>query len=161
MKLIERPIYTERIIPFIDKQVIKVLTGQRRVGKSYIMMQLIEHIKGNVDQANIIYINMEMEDFAMITTHIELNNYLKDKWIEDRPNYLFIDEVQEIDSFERSLRSLLTKGTCDIYCTGSNANMLSGELATHLSGRYVAFQIHSLSFRELLYFHYLANTFQQ
>ena len=160
MKLIKRPIYTSRIIPFIDKQVIKVLTGQRRVGKSHIMMQMIDHIRDTVDQANIVYINMEMEEFVTITTHDELNEYLKDKWIKEKPNYLFIDEIQEIKSFERTLRSLLAKGTCDIYCTGSNANMLSGELATHLSGRYVAFQIHSLTYREFLMFHEIQNSFE-
>lgn len=160
MKLIERPIYTNRIIPFIDKQVIKVLTGQRRVGKSYVMMQLMGHIRDTVADANIIYINMEMEDFIPITSNIELNEYLRDKWIEGKPNYLFIDEVQEIASFERSLRSLLAKNTCDIYCTGSNANILSGELATHLSGRYVAFHIHSLNYQEFLQFHGLENSFE-
>lgn len=160
MKLIKRPIYTKRIVPFIDKPVIKVLTGQRRVGKSHIMMQLIEHIKNTVDHANIVYINMELEENMSITSHNELNEYVKDKWVEDKPNYLFIDEVQEIKSFERSLRSLLAEGTCDIYCTGSNANMLSGELATHLSGRYVTFHIHALSYREFLEFHDLQRTFE-
>lgn len=157
MKIIERPIYTNRVIPFIDKQVIKVLTGQRRVGKSYVMMQLMDHIRNTVADANIIYINMEMDDFNQITSNIELNEYLKDKWIAGKPNYLFIDEVQEVVSFQRTLRSLLAKNTCDIYCTGSNATMLSGELATHLSGRYVAFHIHSLSYREFLQFHGLDN----
>lgn len=158
MKLIDRPFYTERIIPFIDKPVIKVLTGQRRVGKSYVMLQLMNHIQKTVQEANIIYINMEMEDYFRIRSNIELNAYLKDKWVEGKPNYLFIDEVQEIASFERTLRSLLAKNTCDIYCTGSNANMLSGELATHLSGRYVAFHIHSLNYQEFLLFHSLENS---
>ncbi len=158
MKLIERPTYTKRIIPFIDKPVIKVLTGQRRVGKSYVMLQLMNHIRNTVEEANIIYINMEMEDFVQIKSNIELNAYLKDKWIDGKPNYLFIDEVQEVVSFERTLRSLLAKNTCDIYCTGSNANMLSGELATHLSGRYIAVHIHSLNYQEFLLFHTLENS---
>ncbi len=158
MKLIDRPIYTNRIIPFIHKPVIKVLTGQRRVGKSYVMLQLMDHIRNTVAEANIVYINMELEDFVHIKNNTDLNEYLKDKWIDGKANYLFIDEVQEIASFERTLRSLLTKNTCDIYCTGSNANMLSGELATHLSGRYVAFAIHSLSYREFLLFHALENS---
>lgn len=158
MKLIERPRYTNRIIPFIDKPVIKVLTGQRRVGKSYVMLQLMDHIRNTVTGANIIYINMEMEDFIHIKSNIELNAYLENKWINGQPNYLFIDEVQEVSSFERTLRSLLAKRTCDIYCTGSNANMLSGELATHLSGRYVSFHIHSLNYQEFLQFHQLKNS---
>lgn len=160
MKSIKRPIYLNRIIPFIDKQIIKVLTGQRRVGKSFVMMQLMDHIKTTVTDANIVYINMEMEDYMSIITDKDLNDYLKDKWIEGKPNYLFIDEVQEIKSFERSLRSLLAKNTCDIYCTGSNANMLSGELATHLSGRYIAFRINSLSYSEFLQFHGFQNSFE-
>jgi len=160
MKLIERPRYTNRILPFIDKPVIKVLTGQRRVGKSYVMIQLMNHIRDTVQEANIVYINMEMEDFAHIKSNIELNAYLEEKWIDGKPNYFFIDEVQEVASFERTLRSLLAKGTCDIYCTGSNANMLSGELSTHLSGRYVAFHIHSLNYQEFLLFHSLENSIE-
>jgi predicted AAA+ superfamily ATPase len=160
MNLIERPAYTKRILPFINKPIIKVLTGQRRVGKSYIMMQLMEHIRSSDPEANIVYINMELDDFLSIKTHTDLNLYLKDKFTKGRNNYFFIDEVQEVASFERSLRSLLAKNTCDIYCTGSNANMLSGELATQLSGRYVAFQVHSLSYREFLQFHELDNQFE-
>lgn len=160
MKLIDRPLYTKRIIPFINKPVIKVLTGQRRVGKSYVMMQLMNHIRDTVEEANIVYINMEMEDFSHIKSNIEINAYLEDKWMDERPNYFFIDEVQEVTSFERTLRSLLAKGICDIYCTGSNANMLSGELATHLSGRYVAFHIHSLNYQEFLLFHSLENSIE-
>jgi predicted AAA+ superfamily ATPase len=157
MKLIQRPIYTTRIIPFINKQVIKVLTGQRRVGKSYVMLQLMEHIRNTDQQANIIYINMELDDYIHIRTHVDLSAYLKDKFIEGKNNYFFIDEVQEVQEFERTLRSLLAKGTCDIYCTGSNANMLSGELATYLAGRYLIFHIHSLSYQEFLQFHQLEN----
>jgi len=157
MKLIQRPIYTTRIIPFINKQVIKVLTGQRRVGKSYVMLQLMEHIRNTDQQANIIYINMELDDYIHIRTHVDLSAYLKDKFIEGKNNYFFIDEVQEVQEFERTLRSLLAKGTCDIYCTGSNANMLSGELATYLAGRYLVFHIHSLSYQEFLQFHQLEN----
>lgn len=157
MKLIQRPIYTTRIIPFINKQVIKVLTGQRRVGKSYVMLQLMEHIRNMDQQANIIYINMELDDYIHIRTHVDLSAYLKDKFIEGKNNYFFIDEVQEVQEFERTLRSLLAKGTCDIYCTGSNANMLSGELATYLAGRYLVFHIHSLSYQEFLQFHQLEN----
>jgi predicted AAA+ superfamily ATPase len=153
MKLIQRPIYTDRIIPFINKQVIKVLTGQRRVGKSYVMLQLMEHIRRTDHEANIIYVNMELDNYVHIKTHTDLTTYLEDKFMADKNNYFFIDEVQEVGEFERTLRSLLAKGICDIYCTGSNANMLSGELATYLSGRYVVFPIHSLSYLEFLQFH--------
>jgi len=159
MKLIKRPVYTKRIIPFINKQVIKVLTGQRRVGKSYVLIQLMDHVRNTDPDANIVYINMELDEFVSIKTNTDLNAYLKDKFIKGRNNYFFIDEVQEVSSFERSLRSLLAKNVCDIYCTGSNANMLSGELATHLSGRYIAFHVHSLSYQEFLEFHQLDNKF--
>ena len=160
MKLIERPLYTNRVIPFINKQVIKVLTGQRRVGKSYVMLQLIDYIRNTDQEANIVYINMELGEFTLIKTHIDLSKYLEDKFSPEKNNYFFIDEVQEVSGFERTLRSLLAQGTCDIYCTGSNANMLSGELATYLAGRYIVFQIHSLSYQEFLQFHQLESKFE-
>ena len=78
MKLIERPLYTNRVIPFINKQVIKVLTGQRRVGKSYVMLQLIDYIRNTDQEAKIVYINMELDEFTLIKTHIDLSKYLED-----------------------------------------------------------------------------------
>jgi len=157
---IKRPYYSHKIIPFIDKQIIKVLTGQRRVGKSFVLYQLIDEIKKRNKKANIVYINRELEEFLFIQDNKDLNNYLKDKWVDGKSNYLFIDEVQEIQDFQLSLRSLLAKNTWDIYCTGSNANMLSGELATTLAGRYVEFHIHALSFQEFVLFHKLENNFE-
>ncbi|MFY9150702.1 MAG: ATP-binding protein, partial [Prolixibacteraceae bacterium] len=155
MKYISRLVYTDRIKPFIGKQIIKVLTGQRRVGKSYIMFQLMDFIRSENPTANIVYINRELEQFDHLKTNKDLSEYLHDKFPEDAANYLFIDEVQEIDSFQLSLRSLFAENKCDIFCTGSNAKMLSGELATSLSGRYIEFNIHSLSFSEFLVFHQL------
>lgn len=155
MKLINRPIYTERIRPFIEKGIIKVLTGQRRVGKSCILMQLMEEIKQANSEANIVYINMEHEEFRMIHDDTDLFLYLKGKMPVDKKNYLFIDEIQDIKGFENVLRSLQSKDSCDIFVTGSNAQMLSGELATYLSGRYIEFHIHSLSYVEFLEFHQL------
>ena len=155
MKYITRPVYTDRIKPFIGKQIIKVLTGQRRVGKSYIMFQIMDFIREENPSANIVYINCELEQFTPIKTSNDLNKYLRDKFPEDTVNYLFIDEIQEIDSFQITLRSLFAENKCDIFCTGSNARMLSGELATYLSGRYIEFNVHSLSFKEFLTFHKL------
>jgi len=155
MKYITRPVYTDRIKPFIGKQIIKVLTGQRRVGKSYIMFQLMDFIREENPSANIVYINCELEQFTPIKTSNDLNEYLRDKFPKETVNYLFIDEIQEIDSFQITLRSLLAENKCDIFCTGSNARMLSGELATYLSGRYIEFNVHSLSFKEFLTFHKL------
>ena len=155
MNYIERPVYTERIKPFIGKQIIKVLTGQRRVGKSYIMFQLMDFIKKENPSANIVYINCELEQYSHLQNNVDLNEYLRDKFPNETMNYLFIDEVQEIDSFQLTLRSLLAENKCDIYCTGSNARMLSGELATSLSGRYIEYNVHSLSYAEFLIFHKL------
>lgn len=160
MKIIDRPIYTNRIEPFIGKGIIKVLTGQRRVGKSYILKQLQKDIIEKEPQANIVYINMEFEEFRSIHNDSDLFEYLKDKLPADRNNYLFIDEVQDIEGFEHVLRSLQAKESCDIFITGSNAKMLSGELSTYLSGRYIEFHIHSLSFTEFLEFHNLPATNQ-
>jgi predicted AAA+ superfamily ATPase len=155
MKLIERPIYTERIKPFIDKGIIKVLTGQRRVGKSCILMQLINDIKLSNPTSNIVYINLEYEEFRQIRNEEDLFAYLQDKFLPDVKNYLFIDEVQDISGFEHVLRSLQSKDTCDIFITGSNAKMLSSELSTYLAGRYIEFYIQSLSYSEFLFFHTL------
>jgi len=155
MKYFNRQEYTNKIKPFIGKQIIKVLTGQRRVGKSYLLFQLMDVIREEDPSANIVYINRELEEFIHIRTHSDLMEYLKDKWKEKAPNFLFIDEVQEIESFQLALRSLSANDTCDIFCTGSNAKILSSELATYLAGRYIEFNIHSLSFKEFLHFHKL------
>ena len=119
IELIHRPTYTERIIPFIDKNIIKVLTGQRRVGKSCILRQLQTHIQSTVSNPNIIYINKELDDFITIRTHEDLSAYITEKLTDDRPNYLFIDEVQDIQGFEHTLRNLQAKNACDIFITGS------------------------------------------
>ncbi|NDV59348.1 ATP-binding protein [Bacteroides sp. 519] len=158
MKYIKRDIYVERIKPYIGKPIIKVLTGQRRVGKSCIMLQLCDEVKALDKQANTIYINCELEEFRRIKTSTNLYNYITSQLKPARHNYLFIDEVQEIDSFQDALRSLLAEEKCDIYCTGSNANILSSELATYLSGRYMEFDIHSLSYQEFLQFHSFENS---
>ena len=158
MEYIKRNNYVEHIKPYIGKPIIKVLTGQRRVGKSYIMLQLCDEVKVVDNKANIIYINCELEVFRSIRTSADLYSYVDSRLISGGGNYLFIDEIQEIESFQDALRSLLAERKCDIYCTGSNANILSGELATYLSGRYMEFDIHSLGYREFLQFHKLENS---
>jgi predicted AAA+ superfamily ATPase len=158
---ITRKKYIEKIKVFIGKNVIKVLTGQRRVGKSYILLQLIEEIKNSIIGANIIDINLELEKFRYLKTSKDLYEYVNGKLVENVSlNYLFIDEIQEIADFQNAIRSLLAEQKCDIFITGSNANLLSGELATSLSGRYVNFEIHSLSYKEFLRFHNLENSQQ-
>jgi predicted AAA+ superfamily ATPase len=155
---IKRPTYIDKIKPFIGKQIIKVLTGQRRVGKSYILLQLMDEIKAMHTDANIIYINIEYSENESLRTHTALYQHVCDRLKENAPNFLLIDEVQEIQSFELCLRSLLAESKCDITCTGSNAQMLSGEIATTLSGRYVQIPVYSLSYPEFLEFHQLKDT---
>lgn len=155
MKLINRPLYSNRITPFIGKGLIIVLTGQRRVGKSCILKQLINELNGK--QANIIYINKEKSEFDFIQSHHELTQYVSQHLSNDKENYLFIDEVQDIKEFEKTLRSLQADDECHIFITGSNAKMLSSELSTVLSGRYIEFHIQSLSYEEFLEFHQLSD----
>jgi uncharacterized protein len=142
---------------FIGKQLIKVLTGQRRVGKSYLLLQLIGVIEVQWPDANIIHIDKENTDFGFIKNHHDLETYIKEKSTAGT-NYVFIDEVQEIKDFQLSMRSLLALGNYDLYCTGSNAYTLSGDLATLLAGRYIEIRVHSLSFVEFKEFYQLANS---
>lgn len=155
---ISRPLYTNRIEPFIDKELIKVITGQRRIGKSYILLQISDIIKRKKPEANIIFIDKELLAFADIKNYIDFYRHVLKKVAGHSYNYLFVDEVQEIEGFQLCLRSLLNENICDIYCTGSNAKMLSGELATHLAGRYIEFPIHSLSYEEFLRFNNLQDS---
>lgn len=150
--------YLQAIEPFMGKSIIKVMTGQRRVGKSYILLQLMELIHQKEPDANIIYINREDMAFDFIVSAKELHAYIVGKCLKDRKNYIFIDEVQDINEFEKALRSLVLDVNNDIYVTGSNAKMLSGELATYLGGRYIEFTIYSLSYPEFLQFHELEDS---
>lgn len=155
-RLIDRPHYLDMLRPFVRKNVIKVLTGQRRVGKSCILRQVADKIATQDAHANIISINKELERFAFIHTHEDLSKYVGEHLKPGVANYLFIDEVQDIEHFETTLQSLQASEACDIYITGNNAMMFSGELSTHLSGRYIEFHIHSLSYEEFLTFHQLS-----
>lgn len=160
IEIIKRPTYTERVIPFIDKNIIKVLTGQRRVGKSCILKQLQDHIQSTVPKSNIIYINKELDKFSFIRNNEDLSQYISEHLHPETSNYLFIDEIQDIQGFEHTLRSLQAENACDIFITGSNATMLSSELSTYLSGRYIEFHVHSLSYLEFLEFSKLQDTTQ-
>ena len=149
---IERPLYIDRIKPYIGKNLIKVLTGQRRVGKSYLMMQIRDLIRENEPGTRIIYINKELHEFSMITDNVSLLEYVNRQHAGKGKVALFIDEIQDIDSFEKALRDLVTRKNFDIYCTGSNARLLSGELATLLSGRYIEIRVYGLSYPEYIMF---------
>ncbi|MCM4155371.1 ATPase [Gramella sp. AN32] len=148
--------YLEKIRPFMDQKIIKVITGQRRVGKSYLLFQLIRLIQEREPAANIIYINKEDLEFSFIKTAEDLNKYVLANKVEGTKTYVFIDEIQDIENFGTALRSLLLKEDLDLYCTGSNANLLSGDIAGHLSGRYVEIEVYSLAYPEFLAFHKLA-----
>lgn len=156
--LVARDSYIDRVKPFIGKQIIKALTGQRRVGKSYLLFQLIEFIQKEDIESTILYINLEDLAFSHLQTAVELNDYVLSNQSETGKTYVFIDEIQEIQEFEKALRSLVLRENLDIYCTGSNANLLSGELATVLSGRFIEITIYSLSYPEFLIFHKLKDT---
>jgi predicted AAA+ superfamily ATPase len=149
--------YLTKVKPFINQNLIKVFTGQRRVGKSYMLFQIMDYIQEqNVNNSiNIIYINKEDLAFSFIKNAIDLNDYVLAKLENDKQNYVFIDEIQDILNFEEALRSLLLKNNLDLYCTGSNANLLSGDIAGNLSGRFIEINVYSLSYIEFLEFHQL------
>lgn len=124
-----RDSYIQKIKPFMRTPLIKVMSGQRRVGKSYILLQLMQRIRTEEPDAHIIYINKEDMEFAFIDSAKSLNDYIVSQSRPNQWNYIFIDEIQDIPEFEKVLRSLLLDEKNDIYITGSNAKMLSGELA--------------------------------
>lgn len=156
--LIERAHYLRKIQPFIGKGLIKVVTGQRRVGKSYLLYQLIRHIRQQSPEANILYINKEDLAFDHLRSARDLHDYVTAHAQPDTLNYVFVDEIQEIAGFEKALRSLLLLPHLDLYCTGSNAQLLSGELATLLSGRCLETTVYSLAYPEFLQFHALTDS---
>lgn len=159
MEYISRKKYLEKIVPFINKNLIKVILGQRRVGKSYFLLELVDYIESTNPGAHIIFINKEQAKFAHIQNDSDLINHVHShsQDIKDKV-YLFIDEVQDIQDFEKAVRSLLTEEKFDIYLTGSNATLLSGELSTYLAGRYIKLTLHSLAYPEFLVFHKLTKS---
>lgn len=153
--LIERIKYLKNIVKFSEQPLIKVITGQRRAGKSSILMLLIEQFRKKYASANIIYLNKEFYEYDPIKTAKDLTKHIYKLLDSDKKNFVFIDEVQDIENFESALRDLIAKKKADVYISGSNAKMLSGDLATTLSGRYVEFNIKPLSYSEFLLFHNL------
>ena len=158
MKIIKRENYLNQIKPHFGKNVIKVLTGQRRVGKSYLLKQIMNIFEKSDQNTNIIYIDKEKLEFDTIRDYRDLYTYIIKKSDKNCLNIVMIDEVQEIEGFEKALRDLNENPAYDIFCTGSNANLLSGELSTFLAGRYVQTQVHSLSYGEFLEFHQLKSS---
>jgi len=155
-KIIKRKKYLNQIYRFKDKNIIKVITGQRRVGKSFIMQSIISDLRKNkVQEKNIIYINKEDLKFDSILTYKELHEYIE-KEVKKNKNkqkiYLLIDEIQEIEGFEKTIRNYALDDRFDIYITGSNSKIISSELSTFLSGRYIEIYISALSYNEFLQF---------
>lgn len=153
-----REIYKKSIDRYIGKEIIKVLIGQRRVGKSYLLFQIMDSIKMQFPTPNIIYINLETNEFEKINTSDFLYNYIKSLSKSGELNFVMLDEIQMVPGFEKALRSLLAEGGYDIYCTGSNAHILSGELGTYLGGRYIEIPVQALNYGEFLIFHKLENS---
>lgn len=155
-----RPIYLDKVKPFIGKNLVKCFTGQRRVGKSYLLFQLMELIKQGDAHAQIIYINKEDLAFAAIKNANDLHEFVLQNKSKEHKTYVFVDEIQDIENFELALRSLLLDTDLDLYCTGSNANLLSGDIAGHLSGRSIEIKVYSLAYQEYLLFHKLEDNEQ-
>lgn len=152
MRPITRKHYADKVDAWIGKGQIIVLTGQRRVGKSYILKDFVERHKAE-PQTNFIYINKERKKFDAIKTHEQLNAYIDEHMVEDAHNFILIDEVQEIECWEKSVRNYRMEDDTDIIITGSNSKMLSSELGTLIGGRYQEIYIQSLSYQEFLLFH--------
>lgn len=149
--MIQRNDYLEVLKSFKDKQLIKVATGIRRCGKSTLFELYQEYIKSiGVSEEQIISINLEDPDFDNIREYKELYDYVTGKLLSDKMNYVFLDEVQKVKDFQKACDGLYIKKNVDLYITGSNANILSGELATLLSGRYVEIKMQPFSFREFV-----------
>lgn len=155
--MIKRNYYISRIEKYLDKELIIVLVGQRRVGKSYILRQLRDKKSASGD-INVIYIDKEKRQFDSIKNYQQLNEYIDMRLDESKRNLILIDEVQEIDGFEHSIRSFNTDENTNVVVTGSNAHMLSSDLSTIIGGRYKEIYIQSLSYREFLEFHSLQDS---
>lgn len=154
MEILVRQNYVNKIEKYLGKDTIIVLTGQRRVGKSY-MLRMIRDIKAKDENNNIIYIDKEKKAFDHIRTYKDLNAYIDAHYLAGKMNYILLDEIQEIEEFERTVRNYRTEPDAEVIVTGSNAKMLSKELSTIIGGRYKEIYIQSLSYKEFIQFHSL------
>lgn len=149
--LVERKEYLNRLIQWKDEQVVKVVTGIRRCGKSTLLQQYQSWLKSSgVSEKQIISVNFEDLEYEELSDYRKLYAYLRERMVEGQKTYIFLDEIQKVPSFEKVVDSLYIKPEADIYMTGSNAYMLSGDLATLLTGRYVEIKMLPLSFQEFL-----------
>lgn len=148
--MIKRELYLSKIRPFYESDLIKVIVGIRRSGKSTIMNQIIDELKDkNINEKQIIYINFEYKEYSFIKNDDDLYEYIKSKIENDSKYYLFLDEIQNVANWEKVVNSFKAKEKYSIFITGSNSDLLSGELATHIAGRYVSFKIYPFSFKEV------------
>ena len=154
MGVITRQNYLDKIERYIGKDAIIILTGQRRVGKSVILRLFRDKMSASA-HANIIYIDKEKKEFDGIKTYQDLNAYIDKLRNKKKANFILIDEVQEIEDFEKSIRSYYEEPDVDIIITGSNSQMLSSDLSTRIGGRYKEIHIQALSYEEFLLFHQL------
>lgn len=148
--MIIRHLYLDKVANWIDKPVIKVITGVRRSGKSYLMkmVQALLLSKG-ISEEQIVYINFELLEYDNLLSYTELYKYIRNQTSSiEGISYIFIDEIQNCDGWERSIASLLAESGYDLYITGSNASMLSGDLATNIAGRYIEIEVYPLNFSE-------------
>lgn len=151
--MIKRDLYINQLLEFIDKPLIKVITGIRRSGKSVILNLLKEELrKRQISEEQIIYLNFESFEFSEIDTGEKLHSYIKNRITEHRRYYILLDEIQEVTSWEKAVNSCMVDFDSDIYITGSNSRLLSSELATYITGRYVEIHCYTLSFSEYLIF---------
>ena len=150
--MINRPLYTKKIMEYVDTPFIKILTGIRRSGKSTILKLVMQKLKERgIDDSRIISYRFDSMEYDGYTAK-QMYQELKDRLNPDERTYLFLDEVQEINNWEKIINSLATEFDVDIYITGSNSRMMSSEISTYLTGRYVSFRIYTLSFAEYLDF---------
>lgn len=149
--MIERPLYLDKIMPFVDTPFVKTLTGVRRCGKSTILKMIIKKLREekHVDDEQILNYRFDSMEYEDMTTK-ELYLELKSKIIQSKKTYLFLDEIQEIEGWEKVVNTLAADFDVDIYITGSNSRMMSSEISTYLTGRYITFYIYTLSFEEYL-----------
>ena len=148
--MIIREKYLSKIRPFYDQDLIKVIVGIRRCGKSVMLLQIIDELKQKgIKENQIIYINFEFEDYSFIKDDKDLNDYVKEKIVNKEKYYLFFDEIQNVKNWEKAVNSFKASENVSIFITGSNSDLLSGELATHLAGRYVSFNVFPFTFKEV------------
>ena len=157
MEVLTRKHYADAVDSWVGKGNIIALVGSRRVGKSYVLKDFIQRHKDEED-INIIFIDKEKKAFNSIQTKNDLDAWIEARYIAGKHNCILIDEVQEIEQFEDSVCNWYTEENTDVILTGSNSDMLSGELATRLSGRHVEIRIHPLTYAEFLQFHELQDS---